>query len=105
MPDLMTEPLTTAALVERVAASLHARIGDLSNSMRERLSTRIDELENGGAIFELLYASIEGNVENIFHLLRHDIVVQRTGVRLFFADPKLGQHVENHSGLDLEFPR
>lgn len=75
MPDLMTEPLTTAALVERVAASLHERVGDLSNSMRERLSTRIEELENGGAIFELLYASIEGNVENIFHLLRHDIAV------------------------------
>lgn len=71
----MTDRFTTSALVEKVAASLHDKIGDLSNAMRDRLSTRIVELEGEGAIFDLLYASIEGNVENILHSLRHDIVV------------------------------
>ncbi|WP_082606345.1 PucR family transcriptional regulator [Nocardioides sp. Root190] len=75
MPDVMTDRFTTSALVEKVAANLHDKIGELSNAMRDRLSTRIVELEGEGAIFDLLYASIEGNVENILHSLRHDIVV------------------------------
>ncbi|GAA4815353.1 PucR family transcriptional regulator [Nocardioides caeni] len=75
MPDVMTEQITASSLADQVAASLHERVGDLSNAMRSRLSTRIVELEGEGAIFELLYASIEGNVENIFYALRHDIAV------------------------------
>ena len=71
----MTDRLTTRSLVEQAASNLHDRAGDLSKAMRTRLSTRIVELEGEGAIFELLYASIEGNIENIFYSLRHDVAV------------------------------
>jgi len=71
----MNDRFTTSELVERVSVRLHQRIGDLSSAMRDRLSHRIVELEGEGAILDLLYASIEGNVENILYSLRHDIVV------------------------------
>lgn len=37
--------------------------------------------------------------------LENDVVVQRTGVRLLLADTKHGQQIDDHTRLDLEFPR
>ncbi|MCR1785757.1 helix-turn-helix domain-containing protein [Nocardioides carbamazepini] len=74
MADAPTEGQATD-LVQTVATTLHARITDLASSMRDRLSSRIEELEGEAAIFDLLYASIEGNIENILYALRHDIPV------------------------------
>ncbi len=68
-------PLSADVLVTTVATALQARITELASSMRDRLSTRIEELDEDGAIFELLYASIEGNIENILYSLRHDIAL------------------------------
>lgn len=70
-------PLSADVLVTTVATALQARITELASSMRDRLSSRIEELDEDGAIFELLYASIEGNIENILYSLRHDITLDK----------------------------
>ncbi|UUW87272.1 PucR family transcriptional regulator [Pimelobacter simplex] len=64
-------------LVETVAAALQQRLPDLTGALRDRLSTRIEELDGDAAIIELLYASIEGNIENILYSLRHDITLDK----------------------------
>lgn len=64
-------------LVETVAAALQQRLPDLAGALRDRLSTRIEELDGDAAIIELLYASIEGNIENILYSLRHDITLDK----------------------------
>ena len=46
------------------------------SSMRDLLSARIEELGEDSAIIDLLGSSIEGNVENILHALRHGIAVE-----------------------------
>lgn len=64
-------------LVETVAAALQQRLPDLTAALRDRLSSRIEELDGDAAIIELLYASIEGNIENILYSLRHDITLDK----------------------------
>jgi len=64
-------------LVEVVAAALQARLADLTGALRDRLSSRISELDGDAAIIDLLHASIEGNVENILNALRHDIPLDK----------------------------
>jgi len=64
------------AQVEAVAAALADRSAAITSSMRDLLSTRIEELSGDTAIIDLLGSSIEGNVENILHALRHGITVE-----------------------------
>lgn len=64
------------ALVTAVATSLHARLTDITGTMRELLSGEMEQLDGDGAIVDLLHASIEGNVENILNALRHQIAVE-----------------------------
>jgi hypothetical protein len=63
--------------VADVASSLNDRLGDLTRAMRDLLSTRIDELGGDPRLVDLLGASIEGNIDNIFHSLQHGITVDR----------------------------
>jgi hypothetical protein len=63
-------------VVQAVAAALNARLTDITSSMRDLLSTQIEELGGDVAIVDLLGSSIEGNVDNILHSLRHDIQVE-----------------------------
>jgi hypothetical protein len=63
------------AQVARVAAGLSERSGEITARLRDVLSSRIDELGGDSAIIDLLESSIEGNVENILHALRHAIPV------------------------------
>lgn len=58
--------------VALVAAQLHARLGDITFSMREVLSTEIGDLGDQRLV-ELLGASCEGNVGTILHMLQHNI--------------------------------
>lgn len=62
--------------VHSVAAALNLRLADLTSSMKDLLSSRIEGLDADAAIVELLGSSIEGNVDNILHSLRHDIDVE-----------------------------
>lgn len=64
------------AQVESVAASLNDQFAEITESMRDLLSTRIEELQGDTAIIDLLESSIAGNVENILHALRHSIPVE-----------------------------
>lgn len=59
--------------VVAVAATLNARLGDITRSMRAQLADRIEELRGDQRIIELLGASIEGNIDTIMHILQHDI--------------------------------
>jgi hypothetical protein len=62
--------------VHMVAAALNLQLADLTSSMKDLLSTRIEGLDADAAIVDLLGSSIEGNVDNILHSLRHDIEVE-----------------------------
>jgi hypothetical protein len=62
--------------VQAVAASLNLRLADITASMKDLLSTQIEALDADQAIVDLLGSSIEGNVDNILHCLRHDIRVE-----------------------------
>jgi hypothetical protein len=62
----------TGIVVHAVAAALNARLGEITASMRSVLAAGIGELGDQ-RLQDLLGSSIEGNVENIIHLLRHDI--------------------------------
>lgn len=66
-----------AELVEAVAAALQPRLADLTGALRDRLATRIEELDGDAVIVDLLYASIEGNIENILNALRHAIALDK----------------------------
>jgi DNA-binding PucR family transcriptional regulator len=63
-------------VVHAVAAALNARLGEITASMGSVLAEGIGELGDQ-RLRDLLGSSIEGNVENIFHLLRHDIPLSR----------------------------
>ncbi len=62
--------------VETVAAALNNTTATLTAGLRDLLSTRIEELAGDAAILDLLGSSIEGNLENILHALRHSISVE-----------------------------
>jgi hypothetical protein len=85
VPEQQADPRTGGAaddaLVRRhvadVASSLNERLADLTRAMRDLLSTRIDELGGDPRLVDLLGASIEGNIDNIFYSLQHGIGVDR----------------------------
>jgi hypothetical protein len=62
--------------VATVAAALNDRFAEITFSIRDVLSSRIEELQGGTAIIDLLESSIAGNVEKILHSLRHWIPVE-----------------------------
>jgi hypothetical protein len=62
--------------VRAVATALNLRLAEISASMKDLLSTQIEALDADPAIVDLLGSSIEGNVDNILHCLRHDIRVE-----------------------------
>jgi hypothetical protein len=61
------------AAVAEIAVALAPRLGEVSASITDVLATRIDDLRGDPALLDLLAASVEGNVETILHVLRHDL--------------------------------
>jgi hypothetical protein len=64
------------SLVASSAARLYAQSVDISMAMRTALSTEITELDGDPGLFELLGASIQGNVDTALHSLQHNIAAQ-----------------------------
>jgi DNA-binding PucR family transcriptional regulator len=64
------------AHVEAVAVALNDRLAAITSSMQELLSTQIEGLGEDSALIDLLGSSIQGNVENIVHTLRHGIPME-----------------------------
>ena len=66
-------PEDAVATVADVASALAPRRSEVSASITDVLATRIDDLRGDPALLDLLAASVEGNVETILHVLRHDL--------------------------------
>ena len=60
-----------------IMASLSDRLGDVSRAIRQRLIADIPELRDDPRLVELLGASIEGNVDTIFHALQYEIPIEK----------------------------
>ncbi|MBV9319450.1 MAG: helix-turn-helix domain-containing protein [Mycobacterium sp.] len=80
--------------VGETAARLHARLAEVSSVIHLSLEDQIPELRGDTRVTELLGASVEGNVETIFHAWRYEIAVERVEaptVALEYAR-RLAQH-------------
>jgi len=62
-----------ARMVASAGAALNADLSGLTQQIRLRLSTEIEELKGDERILQLLGSSIEGNVDTILHILQHGI--------------------------------
>ena len=60
-----------------IMASLSDRLGDVSRAIRQRLIADIPELRDDPRLVELLGASVEGNVDTIFHALQYEIPIEK----------------------------
>lgn len=60
---------TAAAIIAR----LGTRLGDLTRTIYRTLTTEIPEIRGDPPVLELLGASIEGNLDTIFHALQYEI--------------------------------
>lgn len=63
------------AATATVMARLISRQIEIAGSVQQRLASDISELRGDSEIIGLLGASIAGNVDTIFHALRHDIAL------------------------------
>jgi len=75
-PHPQTDQEAVLRRVQAVAAALNLRLADITANMKALLSTQIEALDADPAIVDLLGSSIEGNVDNILHCLRHDMRVE-----------------------------
>ena len=78
--DIVRPPpsnVTTASAVEAVVATVIAEMSphllEESRNIRDVLEREIAELGGDSQLLELLGASIEGNVDTVFHVLQHGI--------------------------------
>jgi hypothetical protein len=67
-------PLTGGWRLAAVAAVVNARVVDVSDDVRERLTSTIPELRGDDVVVNLLAASVEGNVATVLHIFEHSIV-------------------------------
>jgi len=75
MIDARNESQTAASLAVEVATTMARRTSELTDDIRDRLSSEIAELDGDQAIVDLLHASIEGNIENILVAIRLELGV------------------------------
>ena len=61
------------AQLSRIAGKLSPRVPELTETVYDYLATRISELGEERTLLDLLRASIDGNIETIFHALQHGI--------------------------------
>lgn len=75
-PDDRAAP-TVADAVASIGNELNHHLGAISEGIQTRLSTEIDHLADDDRLLQLLYASIEGNVDSILHTFQHEIDISR----------------------------
>ena len=63
-------------VVAEVARRLQTRQSEISDAMSELLARDVEGLDDDPQLVELLYASVEGNVSTIFHVLCNDIPIE-----------------------------
>ncbi|MGW4773237.1 PucR family transcriptional regulator [Nocardia sp. NPDC004278] len=61
----------------RIEGLLRARLGEVSRSIQQTLAAEISELRGNSQLIELLGASVEGNIDAVFHALHYDIPIER----------------------------
>jgi hypothetical protein len=69
-----------AAIIEAsevVMSRLIDRQVEVTQAVRRRLATEIGELHEDPGLVQLLGASVEGNVDTVFHALRHEIPLDK----------------------------
>ena len=59
-----------------IMARLSERVDEVTQAIKRRLAADIAELNDDSGLVELLGASVEGNVETIFHALRYEIPIE-----------------------------
>ncbi|MDJ0392410.1 helix-turn-helix domain-containing protein [Rhodococcus sp. G-MC3] len=72
-PPIATTSPIVDSLVKSVIADMSVRLLEESRHIRDVLEREIAELGGDAQLLELLGASIEGNVDPVFHVLQHGI--------------------------------
>lgn len=73
----VSDPALVAQTAARIVALLNDRLGEVAQTVMARIQTDIPEVRGDAALLDVLGASIEGNVDTIFHALRYDIPIER----------------------------
>ena len=60
-----------------VLSRLSERLGEVTRAIQQRLIADVPELRDDSALVELLGASVEGNVDMVFHGLRYQIPIDK----------------------------
>ena len=60
-----------------ILARLSERLGEVTRAIQQRLIADVPELRDDSALVELLGASVEGNVDTVFHALRYQIPIDK----------------------------
>ena len=60
-----------------VLSRLSERLGEITRAIQQRLIADVPELRDDSALVELLGASVEGNVDMVFHGLRYQIPIDK----------------------------
>lgn len=63
--------------VALIAARLNSRLAAVTDTVRGELEAKITELSSDAGTIELLGASVESNIDTVFHSLLHGIAVDR----------------------------
>ncbi|WP_330256776.1 helix-turn-helix domain-containing protein [Nocardia sp. NBC_00565] len=72
-----SEEAVVSASAATIEGLLRARLGEVSRSIQQILAAEISELRGDSQLVELLGASVEGNIDTVFHALRYDIPIER----------------------------
>ena len=59
-----------------IVARLSDRLGEVTAAIQRRLATVIPELWDDSGLVELLGASVESNVDTVFHAVRYEIPIE-----------------------------
>src|SRR5574337_753038 len=71
-----TDPAPDSGIA-MVTALLGSRLGEVTRSVCRTLAAEISELRGDPRLLDLMYSSVESNIETIFDALQHDIPLER----------------------------